>query len=277
MFSFIDSKKLISFNHHISFHERFHYFYPKDRIMQAMIFAAGLGTRLQPLTNDKPKALVEINGKTLLERCIVNLQMHGIQKIIVNVHHFSEQIIALLEERTFSGLDIQISDESEMLLDTGGGVLKAAPLFDSQQPILLLNVDVLTNLSFRELRSYHQREKALATLVVRRRDTSRYLLFDNNRQLTGWKNYKTGATKISKPNEFEQSSPNAFSGIQIIQPELLNLIEEKGKFSIIDLYLRLAKSNSIKAFIDDHSIWMDLGKYEQMNEAEQLVKQLDLK
>jgi NDP-sugar pyrophosphorylase family protein len=244
--------------------------------MQAMIFAAGLGTRLQPLTNDKPKALVKINGETLLERCIVNLQKHGIKKIIVNVHHFSEQIVALLQERTFSGLDIQISDESEMLLDTGGGVLNAAPLFDKKQPVLLLNVDVLTNLSFQELRSYHQRKKALATLVVRRRDTSRYLLFDDNRQLTGWKNYKTGETKISKPDEFEQSTPYAFSGIQIIQPELLHLIEEKGKFSIIDLYLRLAKANSIKAFVDDQSIWMDLGKYEQMNEAEQLVKQLDL-
>ncbi|WP_159520586.1 nucleotidyltransferase family protein [Sunxiuqinia indica] len=244
--------------------------------MQAMIFAAGLGTRLQPLTNDRPKALVKINGKTLLERCIVNLQKHGIQKIIINVHHFSEQVIALLQEWTFSGLDIQVSDESEMLLDTGGGVLKAAPLFDKKQPVLLLNVDVLTNLSFRELRSYHQREKTLATLVVRKRDTSRYLLFDDNRQLTGWKNYNTGETKISKPDEFEQSTPYAFSGIQIIQPELLNLIEEKGKFSIIDLYLRLAKSNSIKAFVDDQSIWMDLGKYEQMNEAEQLVKQLDL-
>lgn len=240
-----------------------------------MIFAAGLGTRLHPLTDNMPKALVEINGKSLLERCLENLKKQGITRIVINVHHFSEQIIAFLKQSHFADLDILISDESEMLLDTGGGVLKASPLFVKDQPILLINVDILTNLSFQTLLQYHQKEKALATLVVRKRETSRYLLFDQNHQLTGWKNYKTGETKISRPGDFEQSAPYAFSGIHIIQAELIDLIQEEGKFSIIDLYLRLATSNSIKAFIDDNSTWMDLGKIEQLEDAKSLVPEMD--
>ncbi|WP_339738730.1 nucleotidyltransferase family protein [uncultured Sunxiuqinia sp.] len=243
--------------------------------MQAMLFAAGLGTRLQPLTNSKPKALVEINGKSLLERSLENLKSQGISDVVINVHHYSDQLIDFLKQHNHFEMNIQISDESDELLDTGGGILNAGPLFNPEDPILILNVDVLTNLSFRELLYFHQHEKALATLVVRSRETSRYLLFDGKRQLTGWKNKQTGATKISRPEQFPQSTPYAFSGIQIIQPDLLKQIREQGKFSVIDLYLRLAKTEVIKAFVDEESVWMDLGKYEQMGEAERLVKQLE--
>jgi NDP-sugar pyrophosphorylase family protein len=140
-----------------------------------------------------------------------------------------------------------------------------------------LNVDVLTNLDFSELKKFHLKEQALASLVVRKRETSRYLLFDETNQLTGWKNSKTSETKISREREFKESTAYAFSGIQAIQPKLLDLIEEQGKFSMIDLYLRLAKTQTIKAFVDEKSIWMDLGKYEQIGQAEQLVKQLERK
>lgn len=243
--------------------------------MQAMIFAAGLGTRLQPLTTNKPKALVEINGKPLLERCIENLKNQGITNIVINVHHFSDQIINVLAKNNFFGVNIKISDESDHLLDTGGGILKARNLFTGSAPILLINVDILTDLSFNYLYQYHKQENSLATLVVRKRETSRYLLFAPNNQLVGWKNYQTGQTKISRPGDFENSTPYAFSGIQIIQPELINQITETGKFSVIDLYLRLAKTNTIKAFIDDQSVWMDLGKFNQLSEAEKLARQFD--
>ncbi|WP_430972242.1 nucleotidyltransferase family protein [Sunxiuqinia rutila] len=244
--------------------------------MQAMIFAAGLGTRLQPLTSDKPKALVEIHGKSLLERCLLNLKKQGINDVVVNVHHFSEQIIHFLEANNNFGMHIQVSDETAELLDTGGGILKAKSLFKPNEPILILNVDILTNLSFDALLDFHLKEKALASLVVRQRKTSRYLLFGKNHQLTGWENQQTGDRKIARIAQIEESTPYAFSGIQLIQPELLDLIEKQGKFSIIDLYLRLAKSQTINAFVDNQSIWMDLGKYEQLEEAESLVKKMEL-
>jgi len=240
-----------------------------------MLFAAGLGTRLQPLTNSKPKALVEINGKSLLQRSLENLKAQGVSDVVINVHHFPDQLIDFLNQYKHFEMNIQISDERDELLDTGGGILKAKPLFNAGEPILILNVDVLTNLPFQKLLRLHQQEKALATLVVRNRKTSRYLLFDNKQQLTGWKNNQTGATKVSRPDEFQRSTPYAFSGIQIIQPELLDQIREKGKFSIIDLYLRLAKTEIIKAFIDEQSVWMDLGKYEQMVEAERLIRLIE--
>ena len=243
--------------------------------MKAMIFAAGLGTRLKPLTNNQPKALVEIAGKSLLQRCIENLVGQGIDDIVINVHHFPQQITGFLKQHHNFGANIQISDESAELLDTGGGILRAKPLLQENQPVLIINVDVLTSLDFSKLEKFHLKEKALASLVVRKRETSRYLLFDETNQLTGWKNSKTGEEKICRENQFAGSTAYAFSGIQLIQPRLFDLIEEQGKFSIIDLYLRLAKTETIKAFVDEESIWMDLGKYEQLGEAERLVSRLE--
>ncbi len=240
-----------------------------------MIFAAGLGTRLKPLTYNKPKALVEINGKTLLERCILNLKKNGISDIVVNVHHFADLMIEYLNNNPFEGVTIHISDERNELLDTGGGLLKTKDLFGKEEPILLINVDILTNLSIQELLDFHSTNNSLATLVIRKRNGSRFLLFNQENVLCGWINESTGEEKISRPDEFYTADKFGFSGIQIINPELLDMIEEHGKFSIIDLYLRLAKTHSIKGFIDEQSIWMDLGKYSQIEEAKKLVEEFD--
>ncbi len=243
--------------------------------MKAMIFAAGLGTRLKPLTKNKPKALVEINGKTLLERCILNLKKSGVREIIVNIHHFADEMLDFFAKHNFEGVDVYISDERNELLETGGGLIKAKDLLGKDEPVLLINVDVLTNLDFQQLENYHLKNDSLATLVVRKRNTFRYLLINDEKELCGWMNEKTGQKKISKVDHFEKAAKYAFSGIHMVSPKIFELIEETGKFSIIDLYLRLAKSQRIHAFIDDDSIWMDLGKYEQIEEANRLVKKID--
>ncbi len=242
--------------------------------MKAMLFAAGLGTRLKPLTDDKPKALVEIGGITLLERCIKQLIRNGICEIVINIHHFGDQIKDFLEQHQNFGLSISVSDESDALLDTGGAILKAKALLTGSDPILLINVDILTNLNFKKILDYHIQNRAFATLVVRQRSTSRYLLF-NRQILVGWKNKKSGEIKVSQPEKIANANEFAFSGIHIIQPELLDEITESGKFSIIDLYIRLAKSHKICAFVDSDSVWMDLGKVEELSQAEELVKKLE--
>ena len=242
--------------------------------MKAMIFAAGLGTRLKPLTDNKPKALVEVDGISLLERSINYLKSYQITEIVVNTHHFEKQVIEFIRSKNNFGITIHISNETNELLDTGGAILKAKNILSGSEPILLINVDILTNLDLNILLDYHLKNEALASLVVRNRDTSRYLLFDNEKQLVGWKNSKTNETKVcgnSLPSSF---APYAFSGIQIIQPQLLTQITESGKFSIIDLYLRLAKNEKIKAFVDLESTWMDLGKFEEFEEAEKLARQI---
>jgi len=242
--------------------------------MKAMLFAAGLGTRLKPLTDEKPKALVEIGGKTLLQRCLEQLRKNGIQDIVINVHHFAGQIKDFLSGHQNFGLNISISDESDQLLDTGGAILKAKELLAGEEPILLINVDILTNLELIRILDHHIETGSLASLVVRKRKTSRYLLFSSN-QLAGWKNTQSGEVKASRPEIIDLAEEFAFSGIQIIQPQLLNLISETGKFSIIDLYLRLAKTEKISAYIDDDSVWMDLGKVDELSLAEALIRKLD--
>lgn len=238
--------------------------------MKALLFAAGLGTRLKEHTQDKPKALVNLAGKPLLQHAIEHLKKQGITDITINVFHFADQVISFLEENNYFGIDIHISDERDQLLDTGGGLKKAGTFLKGGEPILIYNVDVISNLDLNVLLKYHQGQKSLATLVVRQRETSRYLMFDHNLQLAGWKNFSNGETRISRPELFANAQPLAFSGIHIIQPELLDLITEEGKFPIMDLYLRLAKDHSIKAFIDPSDLWMDLGKPEQLLAAEKL-------
>ncbi|PTN06797.1 nucleotidyltransferase family protein [Mangrovibacterium marinum] len=242
--------------------------------MKAMLFAAGLGTRLKPLTDNKPKALVEIGGITLLERCINQLKENGIRDIVINIHHFGDQIKDFLKQHQNFGLSIAISDERDALLDTGGAILKAKPWLTGSEPILLINVDILTNLNFKALLDDHLRNKALATLVVRRRSTSRYLLF-KEQILVGWENKKSGEIKVSRPGEIAEAEEFAFSGIHLIQPQLLDKITESGKFAIIDLYLRLARQHTIRAFVDSSSVWMDLGKISELSQAEELVRSLD--
>lgn len=240
-----------------------------------MIFAAGLGTRLKPLTDHKPKALVDIGGKTLLERSVTYLKNYGINDITINVHHHAQQIRHFLKQQSDFGISIHVSDETDMLLDTGGGLLKAKEYLEGKKPVLLMNVDILTNLDLYRFFHFHKTAGALASLVVRQRKTSRYLLFNRENQLCGWKNHSTGEVRTSRPNSMEEATPVAFSGIHMIGPELFSLIRESGRFSIIDLYLRLSTSEKIVAFEDDDSVWMDLGKFEDIAAAEKLVQQTE--
>ena len=234
--------------------------------MRAMIFSAGTGTRLYPLTKDTPKALVEIKGKPMLEWQILRLKRFGINNIIINVHHFSDQIIDFVKSHNSFGIDIQFSDETDELLDTGGGLKKASWFFQEKGPQIIQNVDIFTDLDIQEVINYHIKNQSLATLVVKKRKSSRYLLFNRNYILSGWENKKTGE-KIITRDEGNLISL-AFSGIQIIEYSMLNLIIEKGVFSIIDFYLRLSKQNHIEGYLDESSNWFDLGKIESIKEFE---------
>ena len=237
--------------------------------MKAMIFAAGLGTRLYPLTSDKPKALVEVAGKTLLQRAIERVRDAGYNDLVINIHHFGDQIISYLEANSNFGTSITISDEREGLLDTGGGIRKAAEWLDGKEPFLVYNVDVLSNIDLSLFRRYHLEREGVATLVVRDRTTARYLTFDESMQLTGWKNIQTGQEILSGNNPGRNLL--AFSGIQLIEPKIFKLMTETGSFPIIQLYLRLAANYPIYGYKDQSSLWMDLGKPEQIIEAEKYL------
>jgi NDP-sugar pyrophosphorylase family protein len=234
--------------------------------MKAIIFAAGMGSRLKPHTNNCPKALVNLNGQPLLWHAITKLTHSGATQIIVNIHHFGEQIIDYLNSTPFE-IPILISDEREKLLDTGGALLKASLLLESNSPIIAYNVDIISSVNLKEVYNYHQKHDAIATLVVRKRETTRYLMFDKEMKLNGWKNENTGETKISS-KDYQYSNPWAFSGIQILSPEFINLISESGKFSIIEPYLRLAKDHLIMGYPDKSNFWLDLGKPGQIELAE---------
>lgn len=234
--------------------------------MKAMVFAAGLGTRLKGETSDRPKALVEVGGKPLLQHAIEKLREQGISEIVVNVHHFAEQVIRFIESRNW-GIPVHVSDESDRLLETGGGLKKAARFFDDDSPVLIYNVDILSDLDLERVKKAHLKSGALATLVVRDRKTQRYFLFDKNKRLVGWLNKKTGETKISCPEEFDKATEMAFSGIHIVGPELFERMPEEDRFSITDLYLELAKKHKIMGYFDDSELWIDVGKPEQLAEA----------
>ena len=239
-----------------------------------MIFAAGLGTRLKPFTDTKPKALLEIGGKTFLENVICRLKSYGITEVVVNVHHLAEQIIEYLKKNNNFGTTIHISDERNALLDTGGGLLKAEPFLTGSEPVVIYNVDILSNVDLHEVIDYHNSEKALATIVVRKRKTQRYLLFNSEVRLIGWKNIQTGETKISVPEDIDEATPLAFSGIHVINPEIFNLMEKEGKFSLIDTYLDLAKSHNIKGFLHNSGYWLDIGKPDQLEKARKVFNKL---
>jgi NDP-sugar pyrophosphorylase family protein len=234
--------------------------------MKALLFAAGLGTRLHPLTNDKPKALVKINGQTLLQIAIEKLVHFGFDEIIVNIHHFADLMIETIEKNKGWGAKITISDERNELLETGGGLKKVAYFFDTNEPFLVHNVDVIHDLNLRKLYDYHLNNQVLATLAVRKRSTSRYLLFNNEMQLRGWQNIKTGEVKIAKRTQGQLWS-YGFSGIHIISPKIFPLLTENGKFSIINPYLKLAKTELIQGFDHSDSVWIDVGKHESLEEA----------
>jgi len=226
---------------------------------KAMILAAGLGTRLRPITDTIPKALVKVNDLTLLEGAIRHLAEYGVKDIIINVHHFADQIIHFLNENHNFGINITISDERDHLLDTGGGLRKAAWFFSDVKPFFVRNVDIISNLDLTCMMDFHLQSDVLATLAIRNRVTSRYFLFNSDHQLCGWTNLKTGEKIMSGvlEGEFEMF---AFSGIQILSPEIFNLITEQDPFSLTNMYLRLAKDHHVKGFIDNASIWKDIGK-----------------
>jgi NDP-sugar pyrophosphorylase family protein len=228
---------------------------------KAMILAAGLGTRLRPLTNTIPKALVKVGGQTLLERAIQHLSDFGVTDIIINVHHFPDSIIQYLDQNEDFGVNITVSDERDDLLDTGGGLKKASWFFDDGHPFIVRNVDVISDLDLHGLMEDHQRTDALATLAIRNRETFRYFLFDHDQQLCGWTNLKTGEKIVSRKST-EDLKMLAFSGIQALSPEIFDLITEEGKFSLTDMYLRLSSNQKIIGFIDTSDVWKDVGKIE---------------
>jgi mannose-1-phosphate guanylyltransferase len=235
--------------------------------MKAMILAAGLGTRLRPLTDDRPKALVEVGGWTMLELTLVRLRGLGIRDVIVNVHHFADMVVEYLKARDNFGMRIEISRE-DMLLDTGGGLKKAAWFFldhspSSNEPFLLHNVDVVSTIDFERMLTLHKEHQALATLAVQDRETSRYLLFDEQYQLCGRRAGLNGSVELVRRSS--QTLARAFSGIHVISPRLLTIMSEEGAFSIIATYLRLAaRGEKITAFRADEYYWRDLGKPESV-------------
>ncbi|MFK7907222.1 MAG: NDP-sugar synthase [Chitinophagales bacterium] len=247
--------------------------------MKAMIFAAGLGTRLRPLTNHKPKALVEVNGTPLLEIVIQRLKQHGFTNIVVNVHYFAKQIIRFLEAKNHFDIQISISDETGLLLETGGGLLKAKPFFEGKdnEPFLVHNVDILSDIDLATLYQSHLQNNPLATLVVRNRKTSRYLLFDEKNQMCGWKNVKTGEVRMMRDSALSlEPKALAFSGIHVISPSIFQYMpEQESAFSIIETYLQAAKTQKIMAYPSDDSNWLDVGKPESLAQAEVLIKNLN--
>ena len=242
--------------------------------MKAMILAAGLGTRLRPLTNDRPKALVEVAGRTLLEIAIARLREFGVREVIVNVHHFAGMIIEYLREKNNFGMRIEISEEGS-LLDTGGGLKKAAWFFREEgpaaAPFLLHNVDAISAIDLGRLLDFHTRNQALATLAVQQRQTSRYLLFDEQMRLCGRRLVKERKTELVRPSP--QLQELAFSGIHAISPRLLGKMSEDGAFSIVQCYLRLAgEGESIAAYRADGDYWRDLGTPESVARAAEDLK-----
>jgi len=237
--------------------------------MKAMILAAGLGTRLKPFTDKHPKALAMVNNKTILQRNIRYLASFEINTIIINIHHFADQIISFIKKNKGFGSNISFSDERDEVLETGGGIKKAAWFFEKQnEPFVVMNVDVLTDMNLNAMISLHQTNKPLATLAVSSRKTSRYFLFNEQNILCGWKNVKTGEEKISRQSS--KYIEKAFSGIHIISPEIFPLIKMEGKFSMVDVYLELAKAHSIQAFDHSGSRFIDVGKPESILEAAQI-------
>ena len=244
--------------------------------MKAMVLAAGLGTRLRPLTDDRPKALVEVAGRTMLEITLARLRAFGIRDVIVNAHHFAGMIVEYLKANDNFGMSVEVSRE-EILLDTGGGLKNAAHFFlensrDSDEPFLLHNVDVISTIDFRRMLQFHLENRALATLAVRSRKSSRYLLFDQQFQLCGRRSGRDGAIELVRPSE--QLQALAFCGIHIISPRLFAKMTEEGVFSIIDCYLRLAgREEKILAFRADEYYWRDLGTPDKVLQAAQDLKQ----
>ncbi len=236
--------------------------------MKAIILAAGLGTRLKPFTDKHPKALAIVNKKTILERNILFLSSFGIKDIIINVHHFAGQIIDFIKANKGFGSNISFSDETNEVLETGGGIKKARWFFEKDiEPFVVMNVDILTDMNLNQMILQHEANNPIATLAVTSRKASRYFLFDKSGNLCGWQNVKTGKKKISR--EVSDYFQKAFSGIHIISPNIFPLIKMEGKFSMVDVYLELSKTHTIASFDHSNSRFIDVGKPESILKAEE--------
>ncbi len=236
-----------------------------------MLFAAGLGTRLRPYTNDRPKALVEVLGVSLLERNLQTLHAAGFTRVVVNIHHFADLMSARLSSLNFPGMEILISDESELVLETGGGLKKASALFDPNASILVTNVDIISGIDLTTLWNQHHLFEGDATLCISGRTSSRYLLFDDSFRLAGWKHAGTGEIKL--PRAVDPFQEWAFSGIQVLSPSFWLDCPLDGKFSIIDWYLLRAEKLHIQGFLHDHSNWFDVGSPEKLEIVEAYLRE----
>lgn len=247
----------------------------EEPVRQAMIFAAGLGTRLKPLTDTMPKALVRIGGEPLIKHVILRLQEAGFQRIVVNVHHFAQQIIDYLEENEHFGLDIRISDETEQLLETGGGIKKARNLFDPHSPVLIHNVDILSNVDLKAFYDHACTSGAEATLLVSERQTKRYLLFDDKYRLVGWTNKETGEVKSPHnwvKDELQSLQMLAFSGIHVFSPALFPMMDQwPDRFPIIDFYLKACATHPLSGYVADNLRMIDVGKLDSLQQAEEFL------
>ena len=247
--------------------------------MRAMILAAGLGTRLKPFTDHHPKALAMVNGKSLLQRNIEYLQQYGIREVVVNVHHFANQIIHAVKQNNGWGSDITISDETDEVLETGGGLLRAAHYFKEEQRWVLMNADILTNLPLDKMIAADELFEAkaegdlMATLAVTNRTSSRNFIFNAAGTLCGWRNNSTGEEKWSNPLKDKTTAvPKAFSGIHIVHQSFFDAVELKGKFSMVDAYLQLAQHYAIHYYDHSDGILLDVGKPESLEKAASLFK-----
>lgn len=233
--------------------------------MNALIFSAGLGTRLAPLTDHTPKALVLLNGKPLLSYALAKCAEVGVTHAVVNIHHFGQQIIDYLATQHYDGMEIIISDERDFLLDTGGGLIKALPLFEARQPILLYNVDVFTSANLWEMKRYHYRHDGIATVMINRREGNRFFLFNEELELCGWENISTGE-KIIARNE-ENLERWGFCGIHIVEYDFVEKLGALRKFSITNGYLDLATNETIFGWSNWDGFWFDVGSPQKLSEA----------
>ena len=243
-----------------------------------MILAAGTGTRLKPLTDKMPKALIPVRGVPMLEHIVMKIKATGFTSLIINIHHFGAQIIDFLASKDNFGLDIQISDERHYLLDTGGGIKQANFLLNGDEPFLVHNVDIFSDVDLQTMYSAHVSSKSLATLLVSRRRTSRQLLFNKKDRLCGWRNRETGEEKSSTP-DFDPSNHKeyAFGGVHVISPEIFRRMEEwTGKFSIIDFYLSVCPKYPIRLYTENGIQLIDAGKPKGLEEAEQWLSAIQL-
>lgn len=243
--------------------------------MKAMIFAAGIGSRLKPLTDNTPKALIEVGGKTMLEHIVLKLKDAGFDELVINIHHEGQQIIDFLTARNNFGMQIHISDERDYLLDTGGGIKKAGKFLEGNEPFLVHNVDILSNVDLKQFyRNHLANPDALATLVVSKRKTSRYLLFNKENRLCGWRNHDTGEVKSYYP-DFDplMYTEYAFGGIHMISPAIFEWLDEwTGKFPIINFYLSICAKTNIQALPIENLQLLDIGKPESLAKAEEFLR-----